>query len=132
MVVFQVQVFQVAYVRQLVDSVLESFTVRIAAQTASFLTHLVPMWQMDLARLEVLFFFVTVQELCVLRQIRPVLVCELETLIFAPIRQKLHVSSGERIAHAILAGTQDSSNPTQNVPLWSIQLEKSTSQKLDM
>ena len=123
---------------------------------------------MDLARLEVLFFFVTVQELCVLRQInavistvfllmrvapeayhlrlqtrqycldeqevyhfhlRPVLVCELDMLIFAPMEQKLHVSSGEQIAHAILAGTQDSSNPTQHVPLWSTKLEKSTSEK---
>ena len=36
---------------------------------ASFLTRLVPVWQMDLARLEVLFFFVQVWELCVLRKI---------------------------------------------------------------
>ena len=36
---------------------------------ASFLTHPVPMAQMGLVRLEVLFFFVIVQELCVLRQI---------------------------------------------------------------
>ena len=137
---------------------------------ASFLTHLVPMWQMGLARLEVLFFFVTVQELSVLRQIhaspvlllmqvapevyhlrlqkrqygldkqevyyhlhlRPVLVCELDMLILAPMEQKLHVSSGEQIAHEILAGTQDTSNPTQYVELRSTQLEKSTSQKLDM
>ena len=124
---------------------------------------------MGLARLEVLFFFVTVQELCVPRQIhasavllsmqdapevyhlrlqkrqqgldkqevyhlrlRPVLVCELDMLIFAPIEKKLHVSSGEQIAHATFAGTQDSSSPTQYVTLWSTQLEKSTSQKLDM
>ena len=76
-------------------------------------------------------------------------------LIFAPIEQKLHVSSGEQIAHAMLAGTQDSSNPAQYVPLWNLQLgsssqkqdnrmqilhlrqggnqlEKSTNQKLDM
>ena len=45
---------------------------------------------------------------------------------------KLQVSSGEPIAHATLAGTQDSSNPTQYVPLWTIRLEKSTSQKLDL
>ena len=99
---------------------------------------------MGLAKLEVLFFFVTVQELCVLRQIhasrilllmqvvqevhhlrlRPVLVCELDMLVFAPIERKLHVSSGEQIADAILAGMQDSSSPTQYVPLWSTQLEK--------
>ena len=107
---------------------------------------------MGLAKLEVLFFFVTVQELCVLRQIhappvlllmqvapevyhprlRPVLVCELDMLVFAPIERKLHVSSGEQIANAILAGMQDSSSPTQYVQLWNSQLKKSTSQKLDM
>ena len=64
--------------------------------------------------------------------LHPVLVCELRMLIFAPIGQKLLVSSGEEIAHAILAGTQDSSNPTQYVQLWNIQLAKSTSQKQDM
>ena len=107
---------------------------------------------MGLARLELLFFFVTVQELCVLRQIhaspilllmqvaqevyhlrlRPVLECELDMLIFAPIERKLHVSLGEQIANPILAGTQDSSSPTQYVQLWNSQLKKSTSQKLDM
>ena len=98
------------------------------------------MWQVGLARLEVFVFFVTVQELCVLRQmhaspvllliqvapevyhlrlqkrqygldepevyylrLHPVLACELDMLIFDPIDQKLHVSSGEQIAHAILA-----------------------------
>ena len=53
-------------------------------------------------------------------------------LIFAPMEQMLHVSSGEQIAHEILTGTQDTSNPTQYVELRSTQLEKSTSQKLDM
>ena len=53
-------------------------------------------------------------------------------LIFATTKQKLHVSLGEQIAHSILAGTQDSSNPTQYVPLWSTKLEKRTSEKLDM
>ena len=112
---------------------------------------------MGLARLDVLFFYVLVQELRFLREIhaflppvlflmqvaleadhlrlqnrqcgldeqevyhlhlRPVLVCELDVLIFAAIKQKLHVSSGVR----------------SNIvcPLWSIRLEKSTSQKLDM
>ena len=42
--------------------------------------------------------------------LRPVLVCELKMLIFAPIEQKLHVSSGDPTAHGTLAGTQDSSN----------------------
>ena len=65
-------------------------------------------------------------------RLRPFLVCELDMLIFLPIEKKLHVSSGEQIAHATFAGTQDSSSPTQFVPLWSTQLEKSTSQKLDM
>ena len=40
-----------------------------------------------------------------------VLVYELDMLIFVPILQTLHVSSGEETAHTILAGTQDSSNP---------------------
>ena len=52
--------------------------------------------------------------------------------VFVPIEQKLHVSSGEPIAHVTLADTQDSSNPTQYVPFWNIQFLKSTSQKLDM
>ena len=134
-------------------------------------THHVPVWQMGLAKLEVLLFFVTVQELCVRRQVhallqpapslmkvapevyhlhlqkrqcaldkqqvyhlrlRPVLMCEMDLLIFAPIEQKLHVSSGEQIAHVILAGTQDSSSPTQYVPLWRTQLEQSTNRKLDV
>ena len=43
---------------------------------------------------------------------------------FVAREQQLHVSSGEQIAHAILAGTQDSSGPTQYVPLWSTQLER--------
>ena len=109
------------------------------------------MLQMDLARLEVLFFFVTVQEFGILRQIHAFLppflflmqvapqadhlqihVCELDMPIFAPIEQKLHVSSVEQIAHAIWADTQDSLSPTQHVPLWNVRLEKSTSQKLDM
>ena len=42
----------------------------------------------------------------------PVLVRELDMLIFARIKQKLHVSSGEWIAHAIWDDTQDSSCPT--------------------
>ena len=64
--------------------------------------------------------------------LRPVLVCELDMLYFALSVRKLHVFLGEETAHAILAGMQDSSNPKQDVPLWSIQLEKSASQKLDM
>ena len=102
---------------------------------------------MDLARLKVLFFFVQVWELCVLRKIHAFLspltflmkvepeadllhlqkrqcdldkkrfviimfvqihVCELDTPIFVPIGQKLHVSSGEQFAHAIWAATHDS------------------------
>ena len=59
---------------------------------------------------------------------------ELDMLVFAPTEQKLHVSSGEQIAHTtwFLAGTQDSSGPTQYVELWTTQLERSTGQKLDM
>ena len=64
--------------------------------------------------------------------LRPVLVCELDKLIFAPIKQKLHVSPSKQIDHEILADAQESSNPTQYVPLWNIQLENSTSQMLDM
>ena len=64
--------------------------------------------------------------------VRPVLVCELDMLIFAPRKNKLNVSMSEQIAHAIWGGTQDSSNPTPCVPLWSVQLEKGTSQKLHM
>ena len=60
------------------------------------------------------------------------LVRELDMLIFALTVQKLHVSLGEETAHAILAGTQDSSSPEQHVPEWSIQLARSTSQKPDM
>ena len=56
----------------------------------------------------------------------------LDMLIFAPKEKKLHVSSGEQIAHVIWAGTQDSPTPTHYVPLWSTQLEMSTSPKLDM
>ena len=43
-------------------------------------------------------------------------------LVFAVTWQKLHVSLGDQIAHATwsLAGTQDSSSPTQYVPLWSV------------
>ena len=39
-----------------------------------------------------------------------------------------------RVAHAtwLLADTQDSSSPTQYVPLWSAQLERNTVQKLDV
>ena len=53
-------------------------------------------------------------------------------MIFVATEQELHVSSGEQLAHAILASTQESSNPAHYVPLWSIQLEKSTSRKLHM
>ena len=38
-------------------------------------------------------------------------------LIFAPIGQKLHVSSGEQIARAILGGKQDSSNQKNICPI---------------
>ena len=51
---------------------------------------------------------------------------------FVATEQKLNASLVEQVAHAILAGTQESSNPAHYVPLWSIQLEKSTSRKLDM
>ena len=64
--------------------------------------------------------------------LRPVLVCELDTLIFVAIGQKVHVSSGESNGHTILAGTQDSLSPTQYIPLWTIRPEKGTSQMLDM
>ena len=49
-------------------------------------------------------------------RLHPVLLCELGILIFAPIEHKLHVSLGEQAAHAVLAGTQDSSSPKHNVP----------------
>ena len=65
----------------------------------------------------------------------PVLVCELGMLILALTERKvtcLSLSSGEQSAHATWAGTQDSSGPTQYVPLWCTQLEKSTSHMLDM
>ena len=52
---------------------------------------------------------------CHLRR-HPVSGHELDTLILVAKEQKSHVSSGEQIAHATLAGTQDSSNPTQDVP----------------
>ena len=46
--------------------------------------------------------------------------------VFALTWQRLHVSLGDQVAHApwSLARTQDSSSPTQYVPLWSTQLEK--------
>ena len=62
----------------------------------------------------------------------PDLVRELDMLICALTKQKLHASSGEQIADAILADTQDPSSPTQCVRLWRTQLEKSSSQKMDM
>ena len=74
-VMLQVKVLQVAYMRQLTDDVAESFTVWIFAQNRDLfwsftrVSWLAPGWQMDLAWLEVLFFSVTVQELCVVRQI---------------------------------------------------------------
>ena len=54
--------------------------------------------------------------------------------VFALTWQRLHVSLGDQVAPApwSLAGTQDSSSPTQYVPLWSTQLERPTSEKLDM
>ena len=45
-----------------------------------------------------------------------VLVSELGTRIIYLLRQRLHVSSDEQIAHAILDDTQDSSNPRRYVP----------------
>ena len=116
---------------------------------------------MGLARLEVLFFFAIVQELCVLADSRftgssPHASCtrgvsssSSETAIrsgrtrgissssssssrvragyvenFLRWSKSYMVSSSEQFAHAILAGTQDSSNRAQYLPLWSIQLEK--------
>ena len=66
--------------------------------------------------------------------LHPCLVHELDRLVFALTWQRLHVSSGDQIAHATwsLADTQDSSSPTQYVPAWSTQLERNTDQKLDM
>ena len=49
-VVLEVKVLQVVYIQPLVDNVLK------------FLTQPVPVWQMDLDKLEVLFFFVTLRE----------------------------------------------------------------------
>ena len=74
-VVLQVKVPQVALVRPLVDNVAESFPLQpfcpesrlVLIAHASFLTHLVPVWQMGFARLEVRPFFVTVKEHCVLQ-----------------------------------------------------------------
>ena len=76
-VVFQVKVPQISFIRNLfmmlrralhhLDFCSKSRLLLIAH--ASFLTHPVPMAQMGLVRLEVFFFFVIVQELCVLRQI---------------------------------------------------------------
>ena len=52
--------------------------------------------------------------------------------IFGAWEQQLHVSSGDQIAHATLAGTQSRLNPIQCVTLRNIPQEKSTSQKEDM
>ena len=62
------------------------------------------------------------------------LVHELDMMVFALTWQRLHVSLGDQVAHATrsLADTQDSSSPTQYVPLWSAQLERNTDQKLNM
>ena len=75
-VMFEVMVLQIAKIRQLVDNFVKSFTNwfcpnwrLLVIAHARFLAHLVPVWQMDLARLEVLFFFVTVWELCVVLKI---------------------------------------------------------------
>ena len=62
------------------------------------------------------------------------LVHELDKLVLAMTWQSLHFSSCYQVAHAtwLLPDTQDSSNPTQFVPLWSAQLERNTDQKLDI
>ena len=73
----------------------------------------------------------TNKRLAILRR-HPVLGHELDMMVFVAKEQKLHVSSGEPTAHATWAGTQDSSNPTHKFPLWNIELEKSTSRKLDV
>ena len=70
-------------------------------------------------------------------QRKEIFVCsmhELDMLVFALTWRRLHVSSGDQVAHATwsLADTQDSSSPTQYVPWWSAQLERNTDQKLDM
>ena len=58
---------------------------------ASFLTRFVPVWQMDLATLEVLFFFVTVQEFGVLRQSHAFLPPVLFSMQVAPEADHLRV-----------------------------------------
>ena len=62
------------------------------------------------------------------------LVHELDMLVFALTLQRLQVSLGDQVAHATwsFADTQDSSGPTQYVPLWGTQPERNTDQKLDM
>ena len=68
MVVLQVKVFQVAYIKQLVKKVLKRFTIwiftpnsrRLLIAHARLMTPLDPVWQMGPSRLEVLFLFVTV------------------------------------------------------------------------
>ena len=59
---------------------------------------------------------------------------DLDMLFFALTWQRLHVYLSDQVAYATwsLADTQDSSSPTQYVPLWSTQLERNTDQKLDM
>ena len=62
------------------------------------------------------------------------ILCSITLLVFPLTWHKLHVSLGDQIAHATWswADTQDSSIPTQCVPFWSTQLDKSKCQKLDM
>ena len=59
---------------------------------------------------------------------------ELDMLVFTLTWQRLHVFSGDQVAHATwsLADTHDSSSATQNVPLKSAQQERNTDQKQDM
>ena len=61
-------------------------------------------------------------------------VCGLGVLVLALKWQTSHVSLDDQIAHSTwsFADTQESSGPMQRVPLWSTQLEKRTSQEMDM
>ena len=59
-------------------------------------THLVPVVQVGLARLEVLFFLVTVQEFCALRQIHAFLLPVSFVMMVAPEANHLRLQNRQR------------------------------------
>ena len=152
-VMLQVKVLQVANIRQLVDNYPERRLIfgpnsRLLLNAhAMFLTHFVPVWQTDLARLEVLFFFIhsaycggfTLQRFffgCRLHK-KFVIFVDIQSLWWAGYvaflydKAKITCSSANRSLTRLWL-TRKTTQIQHNVPLRSLRLEKSTSQKQDM